>query len=199
VSDLSGFIYPGATPRDITVGPDGNLWFTEQNAARVARIVLTNPTPPTPAPTPSVPPASVPAPPASGPVPSVQVVPTPTLKPSRVVGGSASLVIAAAGGRSRVVSLRAKGMTRGSRAVIRCLRGCAMRKSYATTKSSRDFTDLFRGRLLRPGASIALRVTKAGLVGREFRWRIVGHRLSSASCRVSTRGILSGCTTRLGG
>lgn len=29
---------PSSQPISITVGPDGNLWFTEQNSSRVARI-----------------------------------------------------------------------------------------------------------------------------------------------------------------
>jgi streptogramin lyase len=30
----------GAGPNDITTGPDGNLWFTEQNANAIGRLSL---------------------------------------------------------------------------------------------------------------------------------------------------------------
>jgi streptogramin lyase len=190
-------VTPGSTPRDIALGPDGNLWFTETDGGRVGRVVLTNPMPAPPTSTPSLPPSSVPAPPAASPAPGVQTAPTPGLKRSTIVGGRAFLVIAAVGKTSRVVSLRAQGLTRGSRVVIRGRRGLALQKAYTVTAASRDFTALFRSRLLPSGTVITLRVTKAGLLGREFRWKIVGHRLSSTTCRASAGGALTGCLTRI--
>ena len=41
VTEYSAGISAGADPADITVGPDGNLWFTEPSVNRIGRI---NPT-----------------------------------------------------------------------------------------------------------------------------------------------------------
>ena len=38
VTEFSAGITVGALPRDITAGPDGNLWFTEYNGNRIGRI-----------------------------------------------------------------------------------------------------------------------------------------------------------------
>ncbi|MDQ2679713.1 MAG: hypothetical protein M3Y21_01630, partial [Candidatus Eremiobacteraeota bacterium] len=38
ITEFSNGITPGATPNQITAGGDGNLWFSEQNRDRIARI-----------------------------------------------------------------------------------------------------------------------------------------------------------------
>src|SRR3954469_5047322 len=40
INEFSAGISPGARPFGITVGPDGNLWFTERGANRIGRITL---------------------------------------------------------------------------------------------------------------------------------------------------------------
>ena len=38
VTEFSAGITAGAHPSEITVGPDGNLWFTEEDGNRIGRI-----------------------------------------------------------------------------------------------------------------------------------------------------------------
>src|SRR5581483_4427528 len=40
-------IFPGGWPGPIIVGPDGALWFTELSSAKIGRITVSNPSPPT--------------------------------------------------------------------------------------------------------------------------------------------------------
>jgi streptogramin lyase len=53
VGDITTFTDPAGNvsqPEDITSGPDGNLWFTSLNNARIGRIATTGPLPPAPTP-----------------------------------------------------------------------------------------------------------------------------------------------------
>jgi len=40
VTEFFEDITPGASPRDITAGPDGNLWFTGPGVDQIGRITL---------------------------------------------------------------------------------------------------------------------------------------------------------------
>jgi len=53
VTEFSAGITPGSAPAFITAGPDGNLWFSEDNGDRIGRIIATG-TPPGPGPGPCV-------------------------------------------------------------------------------------------------------------------------------------------------
>jgi len=39
VTEFSTGIDPSAGPAGITVGPDGNLWFTESTADKIGRLI----------------------------------------------------------------------------------------------------------------------------------------------------------------
>src|SRR5436305_1635398 len=38
INEFTAGLSPGSFPTDIAAGPDGNLWFTEQNGNRIGRI-----------------------------------------------------------------------------------------------------------------------------------------------------------------
>ena len=111
----------------------------------------------------------------------------------KLLSAWASLRVARVRGKFRVVSLRASGLTPGSRVQVRCLRGCSLRKTFVARSRSKDLTALFRGRLLPAGTAISVRVTKVGTLGRYYRWTISGRRVVTTRCQVSTRGKLVRC------
>jgi hypothetical protein len=115
----------------------------------------------------------------------------PAPKPLNVRG---SLRVTEAHGKFRVVSLRLSKLTPGSRVVARCLRGCSLQESFVARSRSKDLTGLLRGRLLPVGSVISVRVTRAGALGRDFRWTIREKGLVTTRCQVSTRGKLVRCT-----
>lgn len=176
VTEFSEGIRAGSGLSDIAAGPDGNLWYTMQYDNRIGRLTPPGPEPP---PTTSQPPPGT----AAAPAPS-----TPKL-----LSAGASLRIARVRGKFRVVALRASALTPGSRVRVRCLRGCSVRKTLVARSRSRDLTALFRGRLLPAGTVISVRVTKAGTLGRYFRWAIGARRIVTTRCQVSTGGKLVRC------
>jgi streptogramin lyase len=176
VTEFSAGIRPGSGLSDIAAGPDGNLWFTMQYDNRIGRLTPPGPEPP-PA-TPQPPPGTV-----AGPAPAAP----------KLLSARASLRVAPVRGRFRVVALRASKLTPGSRVEVRCLRGCSLRKTFVARSRSKDLTALFRGRLLPAGTAISVRVTKAGTLGRYYRWTISGRGLVATRCQVSTRGKLVRC------
>ena len=176
VTPFSAGIRPGSGLRDIAAGPDGNLWFTEQYDKRIGRL-----TPPGPEPAPVTPQAPQ----------GTVAAPAPTAP--KLLSARASLRVARVRGKFRVVSLRASGLTRGSRVEVRCLRGCSLRKTFVARSRSKDLTALLRARLLPAGTAISVRVTKVGTLGRYYRWTISGRGLVATRCQVSTRGKLVRC------
>lgn len=115
----------------------------------------------------------------------------PAPKPLNVRG---SLRVTEVHGTFRVVSLRLSRLTPGSRVVVRCLRGCSLQKTFVARSRSKDLTGLLRGRLIPVGSVISVRVTRAGALGRYFRWAIKEKGLVTTRCQVSTRGKLVRCT-----
>ena len=175
VTEFSAGIRPGSGLSDIAAGPDGNLWFTMQYDNRIGRLTPPGPEPP---PTTSQPAGTVAAPAPTAP---------------KLLSAGARLRVARVRGRFRVVALRVSALTPGSRVQVRCLRGCSVRKTLVARSRSKDLTALLRGRLLAAGTVISVRVTKAGTLGRYFRWTIGGHRIVTTRCQVSTGGKLVRC------
>ena len=172
VTPFSAGIRAGSGLRDIAAGPDGNLGFTMQYDNRIGRLTPLGPEAPQPAP------GTV-----AGPAPTAP----------KLLSARASLRVARARGKFRIVSLRASGLTRGSRVEVRCLRGCTLRKTFVARSRSKDLTALFDGRLLPAGTAISVRVTKVGTLGRYYRWTISRRGLVATRCQVSTRGKLVRC------
>jgi hypothetical protein len=80
----------------------------------------------------------------------------------------------AAGRRTRVLALRVRRAPRGARVTVRCRGGGCPRRvgRVVATNGSATLTAHFKGRRLRPGAVVEVRVTAPGTVGRAVRWTV---------------------------
>lgn len=78
-----------------------------------------------------------------------------------------------------VLALVARKLPKGARVEVRCKgRGCPFGRRTAKVRGSQAvLTKLFRGRRLRPGAVIEVRVTAPGTIGRSIAYTIKAHKL----------------------
>jgi hypothetical protein len=97
------------------------------------------------------------------------------------------------GNTFRVLTLRVGRAAKGARVAIRCTKGCKVRRSIVLKKTSGSFQAVFRGKVLRPGAVIEVRVTKAGFIGRLFRYRLLKGNFEKTECNVLLSGKLASC------
>jgi hypothetical protein len=93
----------------------------------------------------------------------------------RGLGGIIRNVWLPFGGRTINSTLTARELPKGTRIELRCSgRGCPFRKVVRRVKGKRpvNLHGPFKGRALRPGTKIELRLTRAGRIGRVLRFRI---------------------------
>lgn len=76
--------------------------------------------------------------------------------------------------RVRVVSLTFSRLVPGARVAVRCARGCSAREARAAGSSGRAASGSLRGRWLRRGSVLEVRVTAGGWYGAFARVRVVG-------------------------
>jgi hypothetical protein len=89
------------------------------------------------------------------------------------------------GRRVQVLLLRVVDVPRGTRVAVSCLRRCSLRRATASSRRVVNLTALFRGRLLPPGVTIQIRVTKRGAIGRYFRYTVTSRRVIGTECAIS--------------
>jgi hypothetical protein len=145
----------------------------------------TSPLPPgSPPPGPTPPPAS----------PITAVTPAAPKPQAGRVDARIRLVVRLVEKGFRILDLRVFDVTRGARVAITCGRGCSLRKVTVVRGRSQSFRALFTGRRLPLSATIEIRVTKAGTIGRFFRYAVAGRGIRVTECRVGAKGKLTACT-----
>lgn len=167
-ADGGGVVY---TPTGGSTGADAfsvrgqNPWGVAGPVANVA-VTITSPAPP----------------PAS-----------PTPPPVKRLAATSVFRLIVQGNTFRVLTLRVARAAKGARVSIRCTKACAVRRTIALRKTSGSFQALFRGKILRPGAVIEVRVTKAGFIGRLFRYRLLRGNFEKIECNILRNGKLASC------
>lgn len=175
-------ITPNSMPRFIARGADGNMWFSEEFANKIARITVDPPTPPA-----VTPPVTTPTPTPTPPDTIKPVVSKLTLKPSRFVVGTKTTAVSAAAkttsptvgttisytlSEPASVALKIQRASSGRRVGRSCVRAThANRKAVHCTR----YTSA--GTLKRTGVKGANRVAFSGRVG--------AHALTRGSYRLS--------------
>jgi hypothetical protein len=113
--------------------------------------------------------------PAGGPV-QIEIA----LDPPPAVDGDAVLRWS----HGKVASLKVVGVAKGSTVALSCSkRAC---KSARTTASTSKFT-LLSNKMLKKGATVTVRITETGYVGKQFVWRVGGKKQASCMNPGSTK------------
>jgi hypothetical protein len=78
--------------------------------------------------------------------------------------------------RLRVISIR------NARVTVRCTPACGARRLTISRGTTANFDAVFRRRVLRPGSTIEIRVTRRGEIGRTFTFKATRTGLSGRAC-----------------
>jgi hypothetical protein len=65
---------------------------------------------------------------------------------------------------------------------VRCRAACGSRRITIVRGTTANFDALFRRRVLRPGSTIEITVTRRGNLGRSFTFRVTRRGISGRSC-----------------
>lgn len=101
----------------------------------------------------------------------------------------------ALGRRLQVLRLNVVGAPTKARIAVRCVRGCTLNRASVSSGPTVNLSALFRGKTLKPGAVIEIRVTKTGFSGQFFRYTLAESGIRGTECSIAPKGgTLSGCT-----
>ena len=96
---------------------------------------------------------------------------------------------------ARFLTLTVIGAPKGARVRVSCARGCGRKATRIATGRRVDLVGVFRGRALRVGSVIEVRVTRPGAVGRLFRLSIRRSSIARTDCSLrATTGAPFSCT-----
>ncbi len=120
--------------------------------------------------------------------------------PRRVVQARLAVTTAASGDRALFRAFTVLNVLRDDRVSIRCVRGCALKRSVLAAGTRVSFGPLFRKRRLPVGAIVETRITSEGAIGRSIRVTVTkrgtGIGVTRKECRIQRTGRLTNCVTR---
>lgn len=116
--------------------------------------------------------------------------------PRRVVLARVGVAAGAAGSRVAIRALSVSNIVRDDTIAVRCVRGCRFARTTLSNGARANLTSLVRR--LRPvaGATIEVRVTSPGAIGRSVRLTLRPGAVTRRECRIQLNGRLTNCVAR---
>lgn len=112
----------------------------------------------------------------------------------RVIQAKLRFRIAAQGDSLKFLQLNVTGAKKGAKVAVACKAGCAVKKNLTAKGATVSLTRLFSRGLKKPPIKIEVRVSKAGLVGKAFKYTFRPTGVTAIECNLLTTGKTSGCT-----